>query len=133
MIKTIFKWILGIILFFYLIGWIADFAGYKPSPKITKIKEIQEDDKEIQEDTDKPHILYKAEFTKEWALNADWIILHCENDALWVTANGKIYGLNGYAKPYLESRHIRCGNISDIHIKYKNISPIMEEARKVCK
>ncbi|MCU0336412.1 MAG: DUF2511 domain-containing protein [Sediminibacterium sp.] len=132
--KRILKWLAGSIIFLYALGWIGQFLGVKPEyAKKESPKEINSSNSFEIKATD---IIYKSTYPKEWPFTKDTIKIFCKDQAIWLVTypEGKIYGLNGYAKSYLESENTnaKIHIISEIQIKYKSNEDFLSMGKRLC-
>jgi hypothetical protein len=138
--KKILKWIGIIILFFYLIGWIAQLTGNpngitKPVSTNTTEKSESENDEE-NSDMKSSELIYKSNFKGDWPFTKDTIKVFCENKAIWLVTypEGRFYQLNGYSKAYLENKlpDTEIHNLSEIQIKYKSNGYFLDLGKTLC-
>ena len=77
----------------------------------------------------------RADYGDDWPFTVDSVTLHCENDAVWVEAYGKLkYGLNGTAKARLGTRDARLENIWRVGsvTPRVDIGPMINEGLALC-
>lgn len=81
----------------------------------------------------------RADLGDKWPLTVDEITLYCHHDAVYLTANGKRYWVNGWARGYLNARGIEADEVDEIWASTgasaesrKDIGPLLDLGQSIC-
>lgn len=76
----------------------------------------------------------RSDLGDEWPLVVDEITLYCHHGAVYLTANGKMYWVHGWARNYLKARGIEADELSEIWAlgPRKNIGPLLDLGKSIC-
>ena len=83
--------------------------------------------------------LRRSDLGDGWPLTVDEITLYCHHDAVYLTANGKMYWVNGWARGYLKARGIEADEVDEIWAlagaspgPRKDIGPLIDLGKAIC-